>query len=271
LIVYRQALEINRQLQRPEGIASDLGNIGIVYRIQGKLDSALIVYRQSLNIERQLQRPEGMGISFFNMGLLFEQQANYKTAAAYFDSAHTVFSFMNSPHAENAQRAFFRMQMKQDIFFLGHVYLDFKLIEEALTTYRDSLKAHPDSLEGYLHIASVFSQTGTPDSVVANYRRALDKKPDYDRALNKLAWHYAMRNENLQEALRLSKQSLQYRSTEPNYWDTLAEIYYRLARYHDAKASNEKARTYASDESLLKSIAERGQKIAMKLKEKSHK
>jgi len=49
--------------------------------------------------------------------------------------------------------------------------------------------------------------------------------------------------------------------------DTLTEIYYRLAKFQDAQKANNIARKFAQDENVRKSIAERAQKIAAKLKE----
>jgi len=266
LVYYRQSLAIERRLQRPEGMASDLGNIGIVYQTQGKLDSALVYYRQALEINRRLQRPEGMGIQFFNLGFLFENSAEFGLAAAHFDSAYSLFSAMGSPQAEDAQKARLRVIIKRDPFILGHSYLQNEKPAEALEVYRTALQSKPDSLQGYLFIAHVFSQTGPPDSVVANYRRALAKKPNYADALNGLAWHFALRNENLEEALTLSQRSLQVKPQEPHYWDTLAEIHFRMGRFSEAQTANENARRYAQDENVLKSIEERANKIEVALR-----
>jgi tetratricopeptide (TPR) repeat protein len=264
LVYYRQSLAIERYLQRPDGMASNFGSIGIVFKTQGKLDSALVYYRQALEIDRHLQRPEGMGIKFFNIGILYENRAEFGMAAAHFDSAYSLFSVIGSPYARNAREAFLRVK---DPFSLGHLYLSNDKPAEALTAYREALHSNPDSLQGYLFIANLFSQTGPPDSVAAYYRHALAKNPNHAEALNNLAWHYALRNQNLEEAIALSQRSLKLKPQEPYYWDSLAEIYYRLARFTEAKNANDEARKYAKDKNVIKSIEERTQKIEKKLKE----
>jgi tetratricopeptide (TPR) repeat protein len=271
LVYYQQALVIDSRLQMAERMATDFGSIGNVYQAQGQTDSALVYYQQALAINRRLQRSEGMGIAFLNMGFLFENRKNYIIAAAHFDSAYAMFSAMGSLNAEWARNAQLRIAMKQDPFWLGHYYLNNGKPEEALKIYRKVLQSNPDSLQGYMFIASVFLQTGPADSVVANCRRALAKNPNFAEALNNLAWHYALRNENLEEALMLSQRGLQLKPQEPYFWGTLAEVYYRLARFLDAKTANDKVRSYARDEELIKTIEERAQKIEAKLKERAKK
>jgi len=265
LVFYRQALAINQKLDRPEGMADNLGNIGIVYDIQGKLDSALVFYRQALAINQKLDRPEGMAYQHFNIGLLLENRENLAGAAEHFNTAFILFSHVKSPYTENTREALLRVTRKPDPFFTGHIYLRNRQATEALEAYRKALAAHPDSLRGYIFIAQVYTQIGLPDSVVAYYRRALAKNPNYAEALNNLAWHYARGNENLNEALELSKYSLEIKPNYPPYLDTLAEIHLRVGSYTEAKQANDRAKEYAKDEELLKSIDERAAKIEAKL------
>ena len=66
------------------------------------------------------------------------------------------------------------------------------------------------------------------------YRRAIVLDPDDHSSHNNLAWLYAIQGIRLKEALRLSWRSLQKVPDSPTYLDTLAEIYYRSARYERA-------------------------------------
>ena len=185
-------------------------------------------------------------------------------AIAHLDSAYVLFSDMGSPYARNVQIALLQLT---DPFFQGLVYFSNQRYTEALAAYREALQAYPDSLQGYQFIVGVFEELGQPDSVAATYRQALAQDPDYATALNNLAWHFALRDENLDEALVLSQRSVELEPEEGSYWDTLAEVYLRRGQLAEAEAANEKARRYAREEGLIKSINERAGRIARKSQE----
>jgi predicted Zn-dependent protease len=67
--------------------------------------------------------------------------------------------------------------------------------------------------------------------------------------------------------MELSQRSLQLEPESAAYWDTLAEIYYRLNRFQDAKAANDKARSYTKNGDF-KLIDERAEKIEANLTER---
>lgn len=81
-------------------------------------------------------------------------------------------------------------------------------------------------------------------------------------ALNKIAWDWAIKDKNLDKALLYSEQSLSLSANNPNYFDTLAEVYLRMKQVEEARQANEEARQHAGDiEELLKSIKERELRI----------
>jgi tetratricopeptide (TPR) repeat protein len=103
--------------------------------------------------------------------------------------------------------------------------------------------------------------------VALENRAVLAKDPHHATALNNLAWHFALRNENLEEALSLSQNSLALAPNQPNYLDTKAEILLRLGRFAEARQANDAARKLTEDADLRKSLDERAEKIAAKLRE----
>ncbi len=83
LVYHRQSLEINRKLNRPEGIANQLGNIGNVYKTLGELDSSLVYHRQSLEINRELKSPVGIANQLGNIGLVYETLGELDSSLVY--------------------------------------------------------------------------------------------------------------------------------------------------------------------------------------------
>lgn len=68
----------------------------------------------------------------------------------------------------------------------------------------------------------------------ALYRKNIEKYPEENTAYNNLAWHFAERNINLEEAEKLSKKSIELSQNNPYYFDTLGWIHYKLGLYEKA-------------------------------------
>jgi tetratricopeptide (TPR) repeat protein len=94
---YRRALELERRLNRPEGMAVDLGNIGIVYNSRGALDSALVYYRESLALNRQLDQPEGMAEQLGNIGVVYGMRGALDSALVYYRQALALSRQLDRP------------------------------------------------------------------------------------------------------------------------------------------------------------------------------
>ena len=52
--MHKKSLALEEELGRKEGMASDYGNLGIVYRTRGDLDRAEEMYEKSLELFRQV-------------------------------------------------------------------------------------------------------------------------------------------------------------------------------------------------------------------------
>ena len=64
-----------------------LGNMGIVYRIQGKLKEALDHYQQALDIHREIGNKEGEANDFCNMGIVYRYQGKLTEALKHHQQA----------------------------------------------------------------------------------------------------------------------------------------------------------------------------------------
>ena len=75
----------------------------------------------------------------------------------------------------------------------------------------------------------------------ADFRLALALAPDEPRLLNELGYSYVDRGENLEEALEMIQRAVSASPDTGYIVDSLAWAYYRLGRYQDAVAPQEKA------------------------------
>ena len=78
--MHKKALAIDEKLGRQEGMASDYGNLGLIYQRRGELDRAEEMHRKSLAIDEKLGRQEGMAIDYGNLGLVYQTRGDLDRA-----------------------------------------------------------------------------------------------------------------------------------------------------------------------------------------------
>ena len=82
-----KALEIRKQLKDKKGIASSLGNIGLVYWNQGNYPKALKHYFEALEMNQELDDKREIAITLGNIGLVYWNQGNYSKALKHYFEA----------------------------------------------------------------------------------------------------------------------------------------------------------------------------------------
>ncbi|MCR5163489.1 MAG: tetratricopeptide repeat protein [Thermoguttaceae bacterium] len=98
-------------------------------------------------------------------------------------------------------------------------------------------------------------------------RQALDEFPDNLSAKNSLAYFWACRNENLQQAREYSEETLKESPDESMYQDTLAWVYYRLGEFEKAQELLLKASKDLDDPVVFSHLADVS--LALNQKEKA--
>ncbi len=117
---------------------------------------------------------------------------------------------------------------------LAHLYHRLELFEKARAALATVLEIEPGIAKAHALLGNVLYRQEKYEDAADAYRRAIVLDPDDHSSHNNLAWLYAVQGIRLKEALRLSRRSLQKVPDSPTYLDTLAEIYYRSARYERA-------------------------------------
>ncbi|MCG8343018.1 MAG: tetratricopeptide repeat protein [Chlorobiales bacterium] len=83
---------------------------------------------------------------------------------------------------------------------------------------------------------------------IGAYRDVLGIDPENALALNNLAYLYAERGENLEEAMKYAKQAVDAEPDNPVFLDTLGWLYYKFGEYRKAREIIEKALSMEPDE-----------------------
>jgi tetratricopeptide (TPR) repeat protein len=84
---FSQALTLNRLIDRQDGIAANLNNLGAIAQEQGDLQRAQECFDEALNILRPLGDPAGICETLNNLGSLYQAQGRLEDAAKAYQEA----------------------------------------------------------------------------------------------------------------------------------------------------------------------------------------
>ncbi|MDZ7342624.1 MAG: tetratricopeptide repeat protein, partial [candidate division KSB1 bacterium] len=87
---YRRALDTYREIEKPEGMAIVLTNIGNVYRRMGDFDNAWVLIQESRQIAEMLNDPILLWNSYYSAGSVFRERKELSAAAAAYRRAIAV-------------------------------------------------------------------------------------------------------------------------------------------------------------------------------------
>jgi tetratricopeptide (TPR) repeat protein len=118
---------------------------------------------------------------------------------------------------------------------------------------------HADFLFDY---ASTLERLGRDEEAMAIFEEVIAKDPDHALALNYLAYMWAERAINLEQALRYIQRALRFEPHNGAFIDTRGWIFYQMGRYEEALVDLQRASELEPDESV---IAEHMGDVLMKL------
>ncbi|MEI6097400.1 MAG: tetratricopeptide repeat protein, partial [Alphaproteobacteria bacterium] len=115
----------------------------------------------------------------------------------------------------------------------------------AVKAYDAAIAMVPDPAPGnwplFYKRAGCLLQIGNWPAAEADFRTALKLDPNQPRVLNELGYSYVDRGDNLDEALQMIQRAVAASPESGYIVDSLAWAYYRLGRFKDAVAPQEKA------------------------------
>lgn len=122
----------------------------------------------------------------------------------------------------------------------GHIHSYGKRYDEAITSYRTSLKhTHSDSLRGVVwgYIGDTYHADGEPKKSYKAYDKSLGYYRDNAIVLNNYAYFLSEEDRDLERALDMSSRALALTENNPTYLDTHAWVLFKLGRTAEAKKS----------------------------------
>ncbi len=164
-------------------------------------------------------------------------------ASAYMsqDQYHHVFYTVSQ-----AQKATGRSSLRLEVFkgyalFRSGVYLKSAEILENALAYEKQEGSPWLLVQAHITRAMVYDKLHEPMKSIDAYRKVLGIDPENALALNNLAYLYAERGENLDEAMEYALQAVAAEPENPVFLDTLGWLYYKTGDYRKAREIIEKA------------------------------
>ena len=83
LPLYKQSLNIRREIKDQSGVGQSLNNIADLYQSQGNIEFAIEYFKQSLEIRELIKEEEGIAQSLLNLGYLYDKLADLTNFNSY--------------------------------------------------------------------------------------------------------------------------------------------------------------------------------------------
>lgn len=152
-----------------------------------------------------------------HIGYLYGMQNRYETAYQYIDKAISLDSENPMPW-----------------FFKGVVRIWENKYSEAAADIEKAISQNNDEESYYFYYAVCLEKLGRIESAIDALKKGIRCNPSSSRSMNYLAYIYAERNINLEEAYALIIRALDFEPDTAAYLDTLGWIYYRQGDYEKA-------------------------------------
>jgi tetratricopeptide (TPR) repeat protein len=124
---------------------------------------------------------------------------------------------------------------------LGQVQTAQGKTDQAIETYRRSLKDHPKEINFYLLLGDLYESRQDWPGAADSYQKALVLKPDSPVAAGKLAYVMLQSGQNLDVALSLAQTARRGLPASVSVVDTLGWVYYQKGSYQSAIDSLQEA------------------------------
>jgi len=130
---FSEALSVDEELKDRSGKATDLNNIGMVYKNWGKPEKALEYFQKALEINEELKDIRGKATRLNNIGSVYQGWRRPEKALEYIQKALEINEELKDIRGKAT-----------DLNNIGMVYEDWRKPEKALEYYQKALKLFED-------------------------------------------------------------------------------------------------------------------------------
>ena len=117
---------------------------------------------------------------------------------------------------------------------LAELYLSIDSIQEAINAYLTVIELSPKDAFAHLALGAIYEKDGQDAAAIHEYRQVIELAPDSALGYNQLAYFYAEKERNLDQALTLALKAVQLAPKSGGILDTLCWIYLKQKNYSRA-------------------------------------
>lgn len=207
---YYKSLKIQQELKDKKGIASCLGNIGVIQEMQGDHVSALENYNLCLKYMRELGDKSGVATVLNNIGIIYDLQQDYKKAKVHYEECLEIQQELGD-----------KRSISGALNNLGGVYSSQDEHDKAIEYYTKSLSIQKEignnkgAANALSNIGVSYKELGDLDLAEEYFQkslkleRELNNKKGLANTLNNIGSLYLSKG-NAKKAISYSSQALAY-------------------------------------------------------------
>ena len=110
---------------------------------------------------------------------------------------------------------------------LANFYMRQKMLDKAKPAYITAVEKAPTSLAAHMALGMIYEGEKNYEKAKEHYLNVLKVNPNFAPAANNLAYIYAEKGGNIDEALNLAQKAKEQVPDDPHVSDTLGWIYYK--------------------------------------------
>lgn len=235
--------------------------IGLIHLERKDYSAAIPVFKSLIESAPELDEVR------FYLGTAYERQGEMILALPHFEAVsenaeiyndalmHRAFILQKLQRLDEAtellEARLIRLDVSPEIYlYLFSLYELSGRDEQALETLRKTRERFVDNAEVAYRLGLLLERYQQPVKALAEMRRAIELDPDHAEALNYLAYYYAEKEENLDEALQLAQRALALKA-EAHIFDTLGWVYFVRGDFDSAGRFLAQAVEKAGDDPII--------------------
>lgn len=142
---------------------------------------------------------------------------------------------------EKAQQAAIANPYSPEVqYWLGEAYQDEELTEKAIAAFNKAIELKPDYERAYSELASLYREENQLEAAIQTYKRAIEAIPQSLDMMRNLA-SLLERNKRYAEGVEVLKKFLAIKSDDERALNQIGFFYHRLRRFDEARESVLKA------------------------------
>jgi tetratricopeptide (TPR) repeat protein len=135
---------------------------------------------------------------------------------------------------------------------LASFYVRQNLTDKAIGEFHTAIQKDPNSISGHMGLGIIYDNQKNYEKAKEYYQKVLKINPKFAPAANNLAYLYAEREGNIDEALNLAQDAKRQVPDDPHISDTLGWIYYKKNIFNRAIVYLKEANDKIADHPVMK-------------------